>query len=612
MIISIAGIAIISAVITVCGYLLTLYYAKDADAPFLAGCSFPMGAMYYIAFFVIINRSFTGSASHILPLAALVITASVVSFAGGLKFLFPKINITQTWTCISILSLTIVFSCIRSFRDLYYDTPIHFQFAAEIAAGKFPVALPGAFDAPFPYHSGYDILFGSIAALTGGNFVDVYLFITVLFVFSIVMLLFSLINAMTSRGVFSAAGVFIVMLGTGLLGFAWHDIAIYYRLFDMLQQHPWKFAAFIAILIIAVSRKRGSINMKRFFILFVPLLPFTAHFSGQVIPFAFSGVLALYVFNCRGLCNRRYYLKMVAFALLLGICAAAMLYMGGLFEKSSTGNFGTISYSFQSVAGFFKIHDAHNGTAGRYYFLDTMFALAGYLFLAVMVWKKARAQGFASIKWQSDGAALSIGALGFLWYLSPLFLRYAVFWDNFCKFNYIGIIIGMLCFVFMAYRLYVSGKYMRIAAAGLAVYVLCLLAMQIGYVFSEGGNIWEIRNDLERYQDMIHSVRMLNADEGLVTYGVPEPVSFRLGVNLLNSFEADGSADHYMYHPLNRYEYLPHDIIPDIHQLAAAGVRYVVVANQAFMNAESLLPPEAKQVIQGGGGLWAIYELPAS
>ena len=617
MIISIAGIVFIVAVIALCGYSLTYFFANNAGTLFLAGCSFPIGAMYYIVFFIVINRPFAGPASHIPPLAALVAFAGIVSFAGGLKFPTSKTEPSPTGMCVSVLLFTAFFSCFRNFQELYADTAIHFQFSAEIALGKFPVALPGTFDVPFPYHSAYNILFGGIAALTGGNFIDVHIFISVLFVFSVTILLFSLINAVIPHGTFSAIGTFIVMLGTGLPGFIWHETGFYYRLLYMMQQHSWKFATFFVLLIMAAAMKRDSFDMKRFFILIIPLLPFAAYFSGQAVPFTYAGILALYLFGCCSYGNRISLFKPVMFALLLCVCAAVMLFIGGLFERPPAGTFASMHYSIQSVAGFFKIHEAHHGTAGRYYFFDTMFVLAGYIYVMAVVWKKIRAQGLASINWHERGAVLFLVGFGFLSYLSPLVLRYPVFFDNFCKFNYVGVITGMLCFVLMAYKFYVSGKYRRITTAVLAIYILCLFAIQTAFIFQES-DIWEARADMERYKNMIHSVHGLNINEGFAVYGVPGHVSYRLGVNLLNPVPIGSDdplekyIDRYAYHPLNLYEYLPYDAVSDIERLSAKGLRYIVAANEAILQVEHSLPTEINRIDQGDDGLWAIYELPSS
>src|SRR5262249_39704942 len=153
--------------------------------------------------------------------------------------------------------------------------------------------------------------------------------------------------------------------------------------------------------------------------------------------------LGLYVFGCVDPTDSRAYAKLAGFVGVLAVAGLALLHLGAAFAGDPGGHFRPVSYAFQGPGGFFAVAHDTNRTAARDYFPDPAFVLAGYLGVATAL----RARGWA-LGWRGRAALVPFFvAIGLASYLSPLVMRFSEYsWNNFCKFNYVGIIIGMLCF----------------------------------------------------------------------------------------------------------------------------------------------------------------------
>ena len=597
-----ALIAFVSALAS-CGYLLTLSFARRASVAFTIGCSFPLGACWYVVLFVI-GTMLRGTVSHLGPLAALAIVSIVLAAAAGVRprQLVPR---APAWRSTAPILLAVTaLSSLMIARNVYFDAALHFEFAAQIAHGRFPPSLPGTFEVPFPYHVGYDVLFGGIAGATGANFVDVYLAINLAFVASVTLLAYAVLARLIRRPALAAIGSLAVMLGTSPLALPWHVVGLFYRPTDMMQQHPWKFGVFLVFLLAYAALARATIDLRRFFVVVLPLLCFLGHLATQVIPFAFATTFALYVFTCFDRSRPHAYAKLAVFAAALAATMFAMLHLGGVFLGDPDNHFAAVSYSFHGPRGFFAVSDDHNGTAGRYYFLDTAFVLAGYVYVMAAGARTIAARGIHGFVRDRRARMLSfLVGFGFASYVSPLFMRFSAYtWNDFCKFSYVGVLIGLPCLVLLLHDAWETPRYRRMAGAAAVALLAGFAAMQIAGA-ARSANLPGIRADIERYRGMTNAVRGLDVgDAGVAVYGVPEHVAWQLGTNLLNATVRFSIA--------NRYQYLSaKPAEADATRLLAAAVRYVVAADDAIPVVKRTLGEHLVLRAGDDDGHWAVYEL---
>ena len=428
-----------------------LLFGKNRFA--VLGVGIPIGAAIYIA---VRHFPICGTAS---PWPAMGISLVYSSICMIIRmFLFesrstarPAPVVLSKTDCLLLAANAIVWLWkLSSFVG--YDQINHFFFAAQIQKGIFPPSGYAFSHLPVKYHYGWDILLSDIGSLGHVSWEAAEDILSAVFVISnsitLLYILKKLFNKFYSYLVF---GCF--MFGTGVLGYI--RPGCYLQLFSMYHQHAWAFTRSILLLYILVLTVTDFSHWitRGIAVLSIGLAApvYSAHsVLLHGIFLAFCGTCAMVFHGRRGL-------KMFAYFAITGIILLGLWWYF---------NVGILVRGDGYCAPNYRVSPSLLGI-GKYilymlgYVLMTPVTMAVWCGTAVVVFGAVFKKNIFKTLFRYPPGIIFCALCVLLLYPTPFMIMMAnsAYWDNFCKFNYIGVLASwFLCPYLLQWIIKTTGK----------------------------------------------------------------------------------------------------------------------------------------------------------
>jgi hypothetical protein len=426
------------------GWLSAWSFTGRATSMATHAAAVPTGLVLSVLFFRI-----TGGACSPWVVAGLVCAfAACVLLAGRyvVRYDAPVTRFTAVrltgadWLAIFAL---FIFFVIHSLTFLGNDEINHFFFASQIVHGKFPPSAYGFPDVPAKYHYGWDILLASgilVSGLPHPVVSDVLTAYTLLGVLPLAFCILQYLGAPTVLRVVCGVGLFV---GDGLAGGLTFLLQGHYRryltLTNLYHQHPWTLALGLFFLsLVLLAHCTAARRMKSFLFplgwltilyLAVPIC------SGVMIPIAGMVLMMVAVRGRFPMAGIRWMLVRSTFVALVGVLLlASWPWVGGIAVAGDAYDRPAVNFALS----VFGPSDYLKYEAAYVFMAPVAFAVFGYAIVQIA----------ARRRWIGFGDAVQAMLWLCVLLLVPcpmiLIVENSAYWDNFCKFNFIGVLAAWL------------------------------------------------------------------------------------------------------------------------------------------------------------------------
>lgn len=426
------------------GFLWTVSFAGNPRSVVTRTAAIPVGLVLYVLVF----RSTDGLYSpwHVVGLE--VLSAGSMLAVGRYIFKYNPSHVgvslpTLSWPDYLVALIICVVIVGHSLCFIGHDEINHFFYASQISQGKFP---PGAYGHPaiaVKYHYGWDILLASGFLVSGLSFPIVSDALTAYSLVGAVLLVLCILQYLrtpTWLRLISGVGFF---LGDGVLGimtyFVRGDYGSYLSLTALYHQHPWTFAVgFFLVTLLAVEYCTCASRIRDF--LFMMLWLMVLYFSvpvcsGSVLPIV--GVsLVLIAMRCRVSCMtfRGHIVGYLIVATVAVVLVIMWPHMGGIAVAGDAYDNPKLRLSLSLF--------------GAWNYLKYMTAYLLMIPVGVIVlWYTFYGIFSMRVLTRSENSIqtmLWLSVLIFVPFPFILMVENAAYWDNFCKFNFLGVLAGWL------------------------------------------------------------------------------------------------------------------------------------------------------------------------
>jgi hypothetical protein len=355
----------------------------------------------------------------------------------------------------------------------------HFYLASQVVNNKIPPTTYAFPDIPIKYHYGWNLLLGGYNKLTSLNFGLLSSVLTVLFIISALFLLIGYFSnknykkneVLTTVILFFTGGGFIV-LASNLFGS--RTISGGLSLLDQIKQSSWTFGTCIFLIFLYYLRKLNysNKNFKDFLIISPVFLSLgLTSASGYVLALLFFLVLLLQILMSKHVnkiffINLFYVLLGFAFFYVLSKNIGGMLISGSLYDNPK--------FIFSPLMVPFKIY------AERIVAYLLFFSPVTTIISLMIVYKLII--DFKNIpKLPVLDIFLYACVICLYWFPVFIWVENSAYWDNFCKFNYFGILASWILLI--RYLGPLSEKLKKFKLNKKLVYVLLILLLSIEFSY---------------------------------------------------------------------------------------------------------------------------------
>ncbi len=404
----------------------------------------PVGLILYVIVFRIL-----GGACSPWGMAGLTLTFAAGAYVAGRWIVNYDASVSR-FTLVKLtlmdylaISATLAFFLIHSCTFVGHDEINHFFFASQITNGKFPPSAYGFPTVPAKYHYGWDILLSSGYRVSGLSYPvlsDVLTTYSLAGALWLVWCLLKYLQAPLALRVLAGAGFFV---GDGLAGAANYLLQGSYRKFltlaSLYYQHPWTLA--VGLFLVSLVLLAYGTTAKRFrdflFIMtwLVVLYVGVPVCSGAMIPGAgLALVTVALTYRSPGSPVPR---RLVKYGVVIG--AGVLLFIawprtGGIMIGGDAYDRPALrpALSLLGLKGYVKYQGA--------YVLMMPVGLAvfcyGILGALRKRWLIVRTDAVRTMLWLCVLILIPLPMI--------LMIENCAYWDNFCKFNFIGVLAAWL------------------------------------------------------------------------------------------------------------------------------------------------------------------------
>lgn len=416
------------------GYLWSSFISYNNNLISRLGYAFFLGQTYFVitSYFGFVSKSYF----NIINVSVLVLLLILYFIYNRNKKLNLNLKLSKKES-LAIVFVTGLYS-IYYFNKSTLDTINHFFMASQIKLGKIPPTTYAFPNISIKYHYGWDLLLGNYSRLTGLKFDSISSLLTVLFLVSSLFVLLGFLRKQLYRDNTKLVAIILFYVGGGIIVivsnlYGNRIVSGGLSVSSQIGQSSWTFGIFIFLMLLDLL-KSFKYNVKYLlnFLLLSPILitiGLTTASGYVLILMTFIIILVNFIANKKPLkLNSKPLLLIVLcflfFFILSGLVGGIMI--NGNYYDNPKFIFAPLDIPF----------DIYFERIIAYLFFFSPIATFICVHSIFIVLKNIKNIFKLSLIYQF----LYANAIGL--YLFPVFIwvENAAYWDNFCKFNYYGIL----------------------------------------------------------------------------------------------------------------------------------------------------------------------------
>lgn len=474
----------------------------------------------------------------------LLLCSLVLSYCNKLtnsKIIFRNILSTRVFV---MLGITILYS-IYLFCNGTLDTMNHYYFASQVKFDKVPPSNHGFPLADVKYHYGWDLLLGFYGKISGLSFDVISIIISILFIISSIIILEKVLLQFKLEKSLVNIGLFTFFLGGGytltvssILGL---DRSNNLSIITQIGQSSWVFGLLVFLILVDILQNFSFNKNSLLQIVIVQPILLTIGLttaSGYVLVLMTFVLLFLELFirykRFERLHVKLFLLTLVfLFFLIVTNNLKGFLISGHVYDNPKF-IFAPIEISFNI---YFKRVIA-------YLFVYAPLTFIICIYLVVTSLKDLKKVINISLEYKFLYSCI-IGL-----YLFPLFIwvENSAYWDNFCKFNFFGIIASLLMFPLIINEYFILKRFSKKKILIISIFLVALISYE---------NLYKIGLNLYDYEKK-YAVQKKNIKQDLLIKEVMAHIDLEDNIYLLTDkvksmYEVDNSTNK---SNVNFYDYI--------------------------------------------------------